>query len=51
MIPGSVCMNPTARGLDHELYSSRTTSRNTHTSKKDRRFFSHTIIKAFTGRA
>ena len=50
MIRGSVSMNPIARGLDPELYSSWTTSRNTHASKKTAGF-SLTILKAFTGRA
>ena len=50
MILGSVSTNPIARGLDLELYSSRTTSRNTHTPKKTAGF-SLIILKAFTGRA
>ena len=51
MIQGNVSQDPIARGLDLELYSSRTTRRNTHTSKRPQDFSSLTILKAFTGRA
>ena len=42
-------MNPIARGLDLELYSSWTTSRNTHTSKKTAGFFFSHNIKGVYG--